>query len=327
VIGRRALLIAAAIACSVAGACATTSDEATDKSLDALSASTAPTPTTTAPTRPPCDETTATQSLRPLGPLPPPDQIGAEYQSVRKIRDAGHLVVGVDENTLHFGYRDPATGELKGLEIDLVREISQAIFGDPNKVRFVTVVTDEKVPFVKDGKVDMTVSVVSMTCDRWRDVAFSSEYFQADQKVMVRADSRIQHLADLGGKKVCVTAGSTTIKKIQEAAPNAIPYPVAARTDCLVALQEGKVDAIATHNTILAGLSEQDRKTTRILDDTFSVQDYGIPIAHDHPDLVRFVNAVLDRMRADNSLQQLYEKWLTGVIDPVPSPPAPSYQD
>jgi polar amino acid transport system substrate-binding protein len=235
--------------------------------------------------------------------------------------------VGVDENTLHFGYRDPATGELRGLEIDLVREIARAIFGDPNKVRFVTVVTDEKVPFVKEGKVDMTVSVVSMTCDRWHDVAFSAEYFRAVQQVMVRANSPIQGLADLGGKKVCVTAGSTTIRKIQAAAPTAIPYPVEARTDCLVALQEGTVDAIATHNTILAGLSEQDRKTTRILDDTFSVQDYGIPIAHDRPDLVRFVNGVLERMRADDSLQHLYEHWLTGVIDPLPSPPIPSYQD
>jgi polar amino acid transport system substrate-binding protein len=243
---------------------------------------------------------------------------------MREIQDRGRIRVGVDENTLGFGFRNPASGELEGLEIDLARRISGAIFGDPNAVQWVTVVTEEKVPFVKSGKVDMTISVVSMTCDRKQDVAFSSEYFHAVQRVMVRADSPIRDLAGLAGKKVCVTAGSTTINKLP---PDAVPYPVAARTDCLVALQDGSVDAIATHDTILDGLSKQDRRTTRILPDQFSDQHYGIPIAKNRPDLVRFVNGVLEQMRADGSLADLYRRWLGEFRDVLPAPPEPRYED
>jgi polar amino acid transport system substrate-binding protein len=324
---RRFLLVLAALACAFSGACATTNDDATDETVRALTATAPPATTTTVPPRPPCDEQSSTASLRPPDVLPSPTEVAADYPSVQRIRDRGRLVVGVDENTLHFGYRNPTTKELEGLEIDLVREIAGAILGDPSEVQFVTVVTEEKVPFVEQGRVDMTVSVVSMTCDRWRDVSFSSEYFHTDQGVMVRADSPIEGLTDLGGKRVCVTAGSTTITAIRKVAPSAIPVPVPARTDCLVALQEGTVDAIATHETILEGLAEQDRRTTRILPDRFGDQHYGIPIAHEHPDLVRYVNAVLARLRADDSLATLYERWLAGGAEPVPPIPAPSYRD
>ncbi len=86
------------------------------------------------------------------------------------IQDNGVLVVGVDENTRYFSSRNPATGEFEGFEVALARKIAEAILGDRTRVRFVSVVTDEKVPFVHDDKVDMTISVVSASCDRWREV-------------------------------------------------------------------------------------------------------------------------------------------------------------
>src|SRR5438876_615153 len=102
-------------------------------------------------------------------PTPAPGQM-PPGTFMRTIFDRGRIIVGVDENTKYFSYRDPISGAIVGFEPDLAREIARAIFGDPSKVAFVSVVTDQKVPFVEDGLVDATISVVSASCDRWQQV-------------------------------------------------------------------------------------------------------------------------------------------------------------
>jgi polar amino acid transport system substrate-binding protein len=241
----------------------------------------------------------------------------------------GQLVAGVDENTPNFGVRND-NGDLVGLEIDLVRELARAIWPhDADRIdehiRWVTVVTEQKVPYVQNGTVDLTASVVTIDCDRSKQVAFSAPYFTTPQRVMVRSDSPIQTIADLDGKQVCVTKGSTTIAKIQERAPGAKPVEVDARTDCLVKLQDGEVDAIATHRTILFGLHEQDAATTRILPDDLSTSLYGIALPHDDAAFVQFVNGELEQMRADGRLAALYADWLWSDYDP-PAIPEPHYR-
>ena len=119
-------------------------------------------------------------------------------------------MVGVDENTLLLSARDPKTGEITGLEIDLARAIAAAI-GPDVEVELKPVVTENKTSVVKDGTVDLTVSAVSMTCDRLKDVLFTSEYFTTDQKFLVRANSDIRHASDLAGRKVCMTTKSSSV--------------------------------------------------------------------------------------------------------------------
>src|SRR5207248_10652848 len=132
-------------------------------------------PPTTAPASGSCTDPTA--SFRPTGPLPSPGQMPAGT-FMRTIQGRGRIIVGVDENTKYFSYRDPISGAIVGFEPDLARELARAIFGDPTKIEFVSVVTDQKVPFVKDGLVDATISVVSATCDRWQQVAFTTTYYE-----------------------------------------------------------------------------------------------------------------------------------------------------
>jgi polar amino acid transport system substrate-binding protein len=242
------------------------------------------------------------------------------------------LVVGVDENTLLLSARDPKTGEITGLEIDLARAIAAAI-GPDVEVELKPVVTENKTSVVKDGAVDLTVSAVSMTCDRLRNVLFSTEYFTTDQKLLVRNDSEIRHASDLAGKTVCMTAGSSSIKTLATVlegldvkARN--PMLVPARTDCLVALQEGTADAYFGHETFLYGMAIQD-PTVRIVDESQSTQHYGIAIAQGNENFVRFVNGVLEQMRANGSLQHTYDVWLGNnpAVPSVPAVPAAQYKD
>jgi polar amino acid transport system substrate-binding protein len=314
---------------SVAG-CSTFSSDASEAARTAVRP---PTSTTTTIVPAPGCTPEEKDAFDPLATAAPdaalaPRQL-PDSPTMQKVLARGRLVVGVDENTPNFGVRDE-NGQLVGLEIDLVRELARAIWPADadhidDRIKWVTVVTDQKVPYVHDGKVDLTASVVTIDCDRSKQVAFSSSYFTTPQQVMVRSDSPIQSIADLDGTRVCVTKGSTTIAKIQELAPGAKSVEVDARTDCLVKLQDGKVDAIATHRTILFGLRQQDAATTRILDRDLSTSYYGIALPHDDAAFVRFVNGELEQMRTEGRLAGLYGQWLWSDYD-APAIPEPHYR-
>jgi polar amino acid transport system substrate-binding protein len=158
-------------------------------------------------------------------------------------------------------------------------------------------------------------------------VAFTTVYYDAGQRIMVPSNSPVRSTRDLAGRKVCATVGSTSIQNIRKLAPRAIPYPVPLRTDCLVALQEGKVDAISTDDAILYGFQAQD-PYTKIVGPRFSDEPYGMAIDRRHPEFVRFVNGVLAQMRSDGTWASIYAKWLGRVTHAsAPAPPQPHYRD
>ncbi|MFU8872881.1 glutamate ABC transporter substrate-binding protein [Micromonospora sp. SL4-19] len=263
-------------------------------------------------------------SLRPSGALPAPGRMPAG-STMARIAERGRLVVGVDQNNYRFGYRDPGTGELVGFEIDLAHEIARAIFGDPGKVLFRAVKTAEREQAVQTGAVDIVIRSMTMNCDRWQRVSFSSEYFSAGQAILVTKGSPIKGLKDLAGQKVCAATGSTSIRNIAEKAPQALPVSAADALDCLVMLQQNQVVAVSTDDTILAGFAAQDPGTA-VLSERFTEEPYGMAMKKASPDLVRFVNGVLERLRSDGTWTRLYNKWLT-ALGSTPQPPAARYQD
>jgi len=263
-------------------------------------------------------------SLRPSGPLPAAGRMPAN-SPMAQIAARGRLVVGVDQNNYRFGYRDPASGDLVGFEIDLAHEIARAIFGDPGKVQFRAVRTAEREQAVQTGTVDIVIRSMTMNCDRWQRVSFSTEYFSAGQAILVAKGSPIRGLADLAGQKVCAATGSTSIRNIAALAPQALPVSAADALDCLVMLQQNQVAAVSTDDAILAGFAAQDPSTV-VLPKRFTEEPYGMAMKKESPDLVRFVNGVLERLRADGTWTRLYNKWLA-ALGRTPQPPAAHYQD
>ncbi|HSS09438.1 MAG TPA: glutamate ABC transporter substrate-binding protein, partial [Acidimicrobiales bacterium] len=272
-----------------------------------------------------------TRSLRPQSPLPPPGQM-PPGSFMRHVQDTGRLIVGVDQNTLLFGSRNPVTGQIEGFDIDMLHQVAKAIFPDvdqnPNRIEYKAITSAQRIPDVTNGSVDIVAETMTINCQRWQQVDFSTDYYDAGQRVLVRTDSKAKSIDDFGGKKVCAAAGSTSIANIASRPSHPVPYTVADWTDCLVALQQGTVDAISTDDTILYGLAAQDPYTKVIGDPPFTHEPYGMAINQGHPEFVRFVNGILDRMRADGTWTATWNKWLQPVLKAsAPAPPTATYRD
>jgi polar amino acid transport system substrate-binding protein len=262
------------------------------------------------------------QSYAPRGALPPPGALpsGSTMESIRK---RGYLKAGVSADTLLLGARDPITGTIEGFDIDVLRAVSRAIFGDPDKVQLRVITAADRLPLLKSGSVDVVARALTITCDRWEQIALSSEYYRAGQKVLVPLGSRATTLADLKGKRVCAPTQSTSLDRLRQYG-GVVPVPSASHTGCLVLFQQGKVDAITGDDTVLAGLAAQD-PYARVVGRAFSAEPYGVGISQDHVDLVRFVNGVLQQMRTDGRLTKSYDRWLRPALGPLTALPAPVY--
>ena len=262
------------------------------------------------------DSCDASASLRPSTEAGPAEEA---------IRQRGRLIVGLDQSTNLFSFRDPVSGQLEGFDVDIAREMARDLVGDPSKVEFRLLTSPERITALENQTVDIVVNAMTITCARAEQIAFSTVYFEASQRLLVPKDSDIQGPADLAGKRVCAQVDTTSLATVARVAPAATLLAVQNWDDCLVALQQGQADAASTDNSILAGLAVQD-PNLHIVGPSLEPEPYGIGINKAQDDLVRAVNAGLERIRGDGTWRSLYQKWLT-VLGPAPGPPEPKYRD
>ncbi|MEH0578703.1 MULTISPECIES: glutamate ABC transporter substrate-binding protein [Streptomyces] len=232
------------------------------------------------------------------------------------------LIVGVDQNSYRWGYRDPnnAGAELEGFDIDLVHRIAQDILGDPEAVQFKAIPTNQRIPAIQEGRVDMVVRTMTISCGRLSDVAFSAPYFKTGQQVLAPKSSTITGYNDtLAKKKICTATGSTANTKLDDdKKASRLPATVDIRTtvpnqlDCLVRLQLGEVDAVVTDGALAASQAAQD-PTVELKGAPFTVEYYGVAMKKDASDLVRRVNQILVEYRA-SGWQASYDKWLSATL-------------
>jgi polar amino acid transport system substrate-binding protein len=246
--------------------------------------------------------------------------------TLTRIRERDLLRVGGQQTYYLLSYRDPVTGEMSGFEVDLAREVAKGILGDPAKIQFIALANlGERETALQEGTVDIVFASMNMTCARWRNVAFSAEYLNGGQKVLVNRRSTVTGIQDLGGKKVCASNGSTDIARLLNTPSRPIPIGAANTTDCLLLLQQGQVDAVSTGENILAGLAAQD-KNTKIVGDRLSDTRIGAAMNSQAIDLVRFVNGELERLRSTGEWNRMYDRWLGNTIGPA-AIQAPVYRD
>ncbi|MFI9308401.1 glutamate ABC transporter substrate-binding protein [Streptomyces triculaminicus] len=254
----------------------------------------------------------------------------ADGPAVQRIKSRGRLIAGVDQNSYRWGYRDPATRELSGFDIDLVRAVAKAVLGDPDKVTFLAIPTNQRIPALEKGKVDIIARTMTINCDRIKQVAFSTAYFEAGQQVLAPKGSPVTAFDDsLKGKKVCTAKGSTGESELRAESHGATVLTVPNQLDCLVRLQLGQVDAVITDSALAAGQAAQD-PSVRLVGKPFTTESYGVAMNLGDQDLVRRVNAVLEDYRrggAESPWMVAYRKWLAADLKGITAPPEPKYKD
>lgn len=260
------------------------------------------------------------------GSLKPDQKTAAER--IPGIVARGHLIVGVAGSQNLMSFQDPETSELKGFEVDLARGIAASIFGDPARVDFRFVSSDDYLQALNSGAVDMVLHTLTITKERQSQMAFSVPYFTADSYLLTKQQAGISSIGDIGTGTVCATANSTGAATARVLGPKVTVLATRSSSDCLVALQQDQTAAIISDLPILAGINAQD-PYTQIVGGPLFRGNYGIAFAQPSSinqvaGLIRQTNEALVKMMNDGTWWRLYNQWLAPYMT-TQGPPTPTY--
>lgn len=246
------------------------------------------------------------------------EKFGADT-TMGKVQEKGEIVIGVKYDVPPFGFENPQSGDIEGFDVDLGTAIADRLGVEP---KFVEAISDNRIPFLQDGTVDLILSTMTITTDRDADIDYSNPYFIAHGRIAVYEGSDIAGTDDLGAdSRICTALGSTyetTI--IPKIAPDSKIESVDGYSDCVELLQNGAVDAEITDNIILAGQKAQDDKISLVGED-LTTDPYGIGVPDGDSDMQEFVNSVLDEMLSNGEWEAIYDQWVGRVTGEDPELP------
>jgi len=235
---------------------------------------------------------------------------GGEAPEIKAIKDRGVLKVGVKVDVPKFGFKDPQTGKIDGMEIDLARKMAKKILGDENKVEVQAVTAKTRGPLLDNGEIDLVIATFTITEERKQSYNFSDPYFSDGVALLVKKNSGIQSLKDLNGKKIGVAQSASTKKALSEEAEKQGlklqflefgTYP-----EIKTALDSGRIDCFSVDAAILFGYLDD---STVILADRYSPQLYGIASKKSNTGLAKLANDTVGEMKSSGELDKLIQKW------------------
>jgi len=240
-----------------------------------------------------------------------------------EIQDRGEIKIGVKFDVPPFGFRNPQNDEVEGFDVDMGRIIAEELGVEPN---FVEAISDNRIPFLERGTVDVILSTMTINQERDQEIDFSEPYYIARGRILVPGDSDIAGLEDLAGNSVCTALGSTYEETLSEDAPDAELRLVDTYSECLELLQNGAVDAISTDDVILTGMIIQD-DTLKLVGDELTTEPYGAGISDGDTEFQKFVSDTLEAAQEDGRWAETYQEWVGQYTDQEAQPPAMTLEE
>jgi glutamate/aspartate transport system substrate-binding protein len=229
----------------------------------------------------------------------------------------GEIKVGYRESAAPFSYVEGS--KPAGYTIELCEHIVEAIKKSMApasvKVTYVPLTSSDRVEKVKNGTADLECGATSVTPQRAADVAFSQPIFFADTKILVKAGSGIQSIADLKGKRVIVNQGASGAPLLAKADLDKglhIQFVKSLDTrESFKSLQQDKVDAFVHDDVQLVRLAATSSgpKDFVLLSESLSSDPIAIMIRKDNKALKQVADATLARLAASGDLAKIYAKW------------------
>jgi polar amino acid transport system substrate-binding protein len=205
------------------------------------------------------------------------------------------LIVGVKCETPPFGYLD-VRGKNAGVDVEIAKWLARYAFGREQRLTFVCAPTAVREPLLTSGRVDLMLSTFTYTADRDTRIDFSRPYYNATGRLLVRNDSPIRTLADIRGRKVATTSGSTYDRWMKRCFTTTEVVVVDSVTNAVLAFNQGRVDAVMFDDTSLALIAATNPQA-KLTDDLFQEGPYGIGIKQGNVQLKRWVDARLNLMK------------------------------
>ena len=223
----------------------------------------------------------------------------------------GVLVAGVKDSLPPFGYVDQKSREIVGYDIDFCKEIAKRL---GVKLELKPVTSASRMPQLMEGNIDLIVATMTNTPERAKQIDFSDTYFFTGQKFLTKKGT-VKSLKDLEGKKIGTAKGSTSEQNVAKAVPSATILSFDDYPQAVLAMQQGKVIAVTTDESILAGqLGKLNKEPStkgqyEIPDIRISDEPYGIGMRKGDKNLVDFVNKTILDMEKSGEAKKIFDKW------------------
>lgn len=245
--------------------------------------------------------------------------------TLNRIAEGGTIQLGHGEASIPFSYvlADKATPA--GFSWEICGRVVKAIEAKLGKeIRVVPVVAtaNARLMMVKVGMADIECGATTHSVGRENQVAFSNTFFVSEVKVMVRADAGIKSFADLAGKRILTTSGTTADRLVKQAAMqrNQTVRQIMGRShaESMAMLVRGEADAYVADDAILVGerASSANPEHYTLLPESLSVEPYGLVLPKGDPAFKKLVDGVLVQLMQSGEYETLYNQWFMGPIPP-----------
>ncbi|UKA57643.1 glutamate ABC transporter substrate-binding protein [Arthrobacter sp. FW306-2-2C-D06B] len=208
-----------------------------------------------------------------------------------KIKSNGKITIGVKQDQPGLGFKDAATGEYSGFDIQVAQWIAASLGFSKDKIEYKPIPSANRESAITNGDIDYYVGTYSITDKRKQLVDFAGPYFVTGQGLLVKkSNTTINSEKDLSGKNVCSATGSTPIQNIKANFPGTKTTEFDTYSQCVEALKSGQVDAVTTDQAILIGYASQDTDNLKVVGQPFTTEKYGVGLKKGDTAFRKFVN-------------------------------------
>jgi glutamate/aspartate transport system substrate-binding protein len=255
----------------------------------------------------------------PLGAL-------AQGQStLDKIKASGVITLGHRESSVPFSYYDDkqqVVGYSYELQMKAVEAVKEALKLPSLTVKLNPVTSQNRIPLVQNGTVDLECGSTTNNLERQKQVAFSNTLFVIGTRLMTRKDSGVKDFADLAGKNVVTTAGTTSerlLRKMNEEKKMGMSI-ISAKDhgESFLTLETGRAVAFMMDDALLYGERAKAKKPDEwvVVGTPQSREAYGCMLRKDDPAFKKVVDDAIARAMTSGEAEKLYQKWFLSPVPP-----------
>ena len=244
--------------------------------------------------------------------------------TLAKIKDSGKISLGVrDSSALSFTLGN-------GKYVGFHTEMAERIVDDLNKatgktlaITYTPVTSQNRIPLVQNGTVDLECGSTTNNMARQKDVAFAVTTYMEEVRIATKANSGIAGIKDLNGKTVATTTGTTSVQTLRRnERSSGIDFKEVMgkdHADSFLLLESGRADAFVMDGSILAANASKSRNAAdyKIVGEVLSVEPIACMLRKDDPAFKKAVDDSIKRQIADGSLAKLYDKWFMQPVPPT----------